>query len=446
MKQVKLAVAMTVAIFGFIPTTYSQWSLSGNSVTSGQFLGTTNNALLEIKRNNVSLLKADVNGNVFIGNTLTETSSNNNYSLGQRINFFYHDNSYAIGEDINLEYDEGGQSVNSFAFGKNLTGGGFIIGAGASSLYPLASNPAMMAIGLGSNLPTIAVTAASGVGTTGRVGIGTTSPVEKLDVNGNINIAGVGGRRIYMGGVPNSTWGIAYDNGNPGYGIFYTEAATDYVSISPNGNATNGVMNVLEGGKVGIGTNSPENSEEWDHVLEVKGTNHSKTVVSSSNVRSGLWSHNSGYYGANPGGITGTTTNHSFSFITNSVMRMMITTDGNLAIGATCVPSGYKMAVKGKIICEELKVKLEGGNCWADYVFNKEYKLMPLDQLNEYIKTNKHLPNIPSAKEVDADGISVSEMQVKQMEKIEELTLYLIQLKEENQALKGRIEVLEQKH
>ena len=65
---------------------------------------------------------------------------------------------------------------------------------------------------------------------------------------------------------------------------------------------------------------------------------------------------------------------------------------------------------------------------YADYVFEKDYSLLPLPKLEQYIQKNHHLPNIPSATEIVAKGIDVSEMSVKHMEKIEELTLYLLQM------------------
>jgi hypothetical protein len=68
---------------------------------------------------------------------------------------------------------------------------------------------------------------------------------------------------------------------------------------------------------------------------------------------------------------------------------------------------------------------------------------MSIADLSYYVTENKHLPNIPSAKEVEKNGINVSEMQIKQMEKIEEAFLYIIQLKEENELLKARLSVLE---
>ncbi|MBI2721092.1 MAG: hypothetical protein HYX39_02840 [Bacteroidetes bacterium] len=76
---------------------------------------------------------------------------------------------------------------------------------------------------------------------------------------------------------------------------------------------------------------------------------------------------------------------------------------------------------------------------WADYVFEKNYRLNNLDELESYIKEHKHLPNIPSAKEIQEQGVSIGEMSKLQMEKIEELTLYVIQLKNELELLKKQV-------
>lgn len=108
---------------------------------------------------------------------------------------------------------------------------------------------------------------------------------------------------------------------------------------------------------------------------------------------------------------------------------------GAFRVGATAVPSGYKFAVDGKMICEEVRVKLASSG-WPDYVFDKSYQLPALEDVQQYIEENKHLPNIPSAAEVEKDGIAVGDMQKRMMEKIEELTLYIIQLKKEVDALK----------
>lgn len=112
---------------------------------------------------------------------------------------------------------------------------------------------------------------------------------------------------------------------------------------------------------------------------------------------------------------------------------------GAVGIGiadAANLPSGYLLAVDGKGIMEELRVELSGA--WPDYVFEDDYALPELDELDQFIKTHGHLPNIPSAKEVHANGLHVGEMQRRMMEKIEELTLYIVQLKKEIDDLKSR--------
>ncbi len=108
--------------------------------------------------------------------------------------------------------------------------------------------------------------------------------------------------------------------------------------------------------------------------------------------------------------------------------------------GANCIPAdaNIKVGVKGKVYCEGLRIKMAGTNCWADYVFDKNYRLLPLSDVKQYIQNNKHLPGIPSAEEVKKEGLEVEDMLKLQMQKIEELTLYVIQLQEEMAKLKEK--------
>lgn len=96
----------------------------------------------------------------------------------------------------------------------------------------------------------------------------------------------------------------------------------------------------------------------------------------------------------------------------------------------------YKLIVNGKVrVREEVYVK-QGGLTWPDYVFAKNYNLMPLPQVEKYIQEKGYLPNMPSAAEVEKEGIAVGDLIKRQQEKIEELTLYLIEMKKEIEALK----------
>ncbi len=111
-----------------------------------------------------------------------------------------------------------------------------------------------------------------------------------------------------------------------------------------------------------------------------------------------------------------------------------ITVDGNMGVG-TSDTKGYKLAVNGNIRAKEIKV--ENSN-WPDYVFTKKYNLPTLKETEKYIKNKGHLPGIPSAEEVKTNGIDLGEMNAKLLQKIEELTLHLIEIKKEVDNLKAQ--------
>lgn len=131
---------------------------------------------------------------------------------------------------------------------------------------------------------------------------------------------------------------------------------------------------------------------------------------------------------------------NGINFYTNTAERMKISSSGKVGIDVTTFPTNplyanYKLFVKGGILTDEIRVSLSSNGTWADYVFYDKYKLMPLSEVETFIATNKHLPNVPSAKQVKEDGINVSEMFRIQQEKIEELTLYIIEQNKKIEAL-----------
>ena len=115
----------------------------------------------------------------------------------------------------------------------------------------------------------------------------------------------------------------------------------------------------------------------------------------------------------------------------------------SLAIGAIPVPPGYKLAVKGQIIAEGVTITPQAN--WPDYVFDKGYKLRPLSKVEKFIKENGHLPEIPKAADVEKNGFEVGSMNVKLLEKIEELTLYLINQQKQIDELKKEVKQLKKK-
>jgi hypothetical protein len=112
-----------------------------------------------------------------------------------------------------------------------------------------------------------------------------------------------------------------------------------------------------------------------------------------------------------------------------------------LGINTNVIPTGYTMAVKGKFITEEVKVQTYAN--WPDFVFKKEYNLPSINEVEQHIKEKGHLQNIPSASEVFENGILLGEMNAKLLQKIEELTLYIIQQEKRFNDQEARLKKLE---
>lgn len=117
--------------------------------------------------------------------------------------------------------------------------------------------------------------------------------------------------------------------------------------------------------------------------------------------------------------------------------------NGSQLIGSNSarIATGYSLSVDGKIMSEESTVLPSGS--WPDYVFDDSYKLMPLEELESSIRLNKHLPNIPPAAVIEKKGIDLGDMNRRLVEKVEELTLYLIELKKEIKSMNEKIHKLE---
>jgi len=114
--------------------------------------------------------------------------------------------------------------------------------------------------------------------------------------------------------------------------------------------------------------------------------------------------------------------------------------DGNLGIGI--LNPKNKLDVNGTIHSQEVKVDMNG---WSDFVFTKEYNLPTLKEVEKQIKENGHLKNIPSEKEVLENGINLGEMNAKLLQKIEEMTLYIIEQNKQILDLNKRLEIIESK-
>lgn len=120
--------------------------------------------------------------------------------------------------------------------------------------------------------------------------------------------------------------------------------------------------------------------------------------------------------------------------------RVIVDKNGNVGIGTITPCPLCKLAVNGRLRAKEIIV--DSG--WADYVFAENYTLRPLEEVASYIAANHSLPGMPSEVSVKSEGVDLAQFNVKLLEKVEELTLYMIDLKKENAALKQQVAQLKQ--
>lgn len=139
----------------------------------------------------------------------------------------------------------------------------------------------------------------------------------------------------------------------------------------------------------------------------------------------------------------------TFLIVQKTVAQSPVSFPDGITVGnpTVTIPSGstYKLAVSGGIITEKVRVATSGTTFWADYVFEPAYKLRPLKEVETFIKENKHLPDIPSTAEVTQNGIDLAQTQALLLQKVEELTLYVIQQNKKIDKLERKVRVLNHK-
>jgi hypothetical protein len=248
----------------------------------------------------------------------------------------------------------------------------------------------------------------------GSIGFGTITPVQKYCFQqsgiGLTQEGGVGGAQVGF----YATTGSAY---------LQTHNNFDLNFSTNNGPAQMTLQKATGNVGIGVGSSTPAFKLDVDDRIRIK---------SGSGTSAGIWFNNitntttiafMGTYDANTTGIYGNVSGWGLLMNTNT---------GNVGIGTATLTS--KFNVNGSIRSKEVVV--ETG--WADYVFDKNYKLKPLNEVELFIEQNNHLPGIPSAAEIEKNGLKLGDTQKKMMEKIEEFTLYMIALKKEIELLKTK--------
>ena len=265
----------------------------------------------------------------------------------------------------------------------------------------------------------------------GMLGVGTDNPEQKLELSGKL--------RLTHFSLPTATW----DNL-----MMWVEGEKSF--IQSNGDEKGLFIKSNQGNKiilqsqVGIGTEIPEESlhVNGDVLFDLfapneleRGLFFRKGFSNTNKYNLGilLYDHNSG--GISPDGITiAAYDGVSFSTGSNSRNeRMRINWAGDVGIGTKYPKS--KLDVAGTITATEIKVEAQT----ADFVFEEDYQLKSLEEVDQFVQENKHLPDIPSAKQMEEEGVGLAEMNKLLLQKVEELTLYLLKEHELNKQQEAMI-------
>jgi len=284
---------------------------------------------------------------------------------------------------------------------------------------------------------------------TGNVGIGTLTPTEKLEVNGTVKAT----NGQFTKSLPNNQTFNSWDE----RGIFSEVLTAGTLVHQPSMSRTFGFYdcpssNLTPNAQVALFINDRNAKGRLGFAAEAFGNSFFSLADNNENVYFRVTEDGNNTFIDMPKpnsriviGDFGTyLPQHNLVVRGSSKIEGNILTDSNIGIGTSSFTDGadtYRLSVKGKVRAEEIKVY----NTWADYVFAKDYKLKTLPEVETYINENKHLPNVPSAKEITAKGLELGEMAKIQQEKIEELTLYLIQQNKEIEELKKQMKFLLEK-
>ena len=250
----------------------------------------------------------------------------------------------------------------------------------------------------------------------GQVGIGTINPTSILSINSTDPIV-----QLKNAGVDKGFIQLVNDDIRIG-----TNIDNDNGKFIVRTNGTDRLI-VNDKGLVGLNFVPGDNSASFS-VGEDENGSSSIALVKDNMWRAGFSFNGTGATLSSNTGPLYIYRNGSYPFIANA--------DGNFTMGGYNAALGYRFSIYGKAIAYEF-TSLPYAS-WPDYVFADDYKLKPLSEVKKFISENKHLPNIPAAAEIEKNGIQLGDMSKRLMEKVEELTLYIIQLQEQVDELKKK--------
>lgn len=484
MKTRHLFILISVSFVSFCN---AQWQLTGNAnTTSTSFLGTTSAA--PATGQDVTFKRASVTSGLL---STTKTSFGvNSLAMPNSVSFGVGAGQFSSGTGFNTYIGQNagkGVSVNNgnnntfigYNSGANNQNGSFNTALGSYSSQSGGINN--VSIGYEAAMSTtstdnVSIGYRAGKGNNGfrniflgsKAGGGNTAGNDNIVLGFESGLVMTGGsNNIFMG----NNSGRAFDNG--GSNIFlgqnsgqfrYSSNSNVFIGHNSGWYGTDGTANTF------LGNNSGANSSGNNNVMIGEGAG-GENGSGNNNVFIGKLAgfENLGSGNVLIGNETGNqdpNASNKLYIDNNETLNPLIWGDfaadqlkfngkvgigGNTTTGFGSYPttaggvsvSNYNLFVTGGILTEEVRVNLRGTNGqWADYVFAKDYDLKPLSEVETFINNNGHLPNVPCAEQVKEEGIELGEMAKIQQEKIEELTLYLIQQNKQIEELKAQVKLL----
>nr|NQU89976.1 hypothetical protein [Bacteroidota bacterium] len=272
--------------------------------------------------------------------------------------------------------------------------------------------------------------------------IGTTSPSELLEINGNLKVnnnAIIAHADIDQLSVSDELFMTNSDISGINKLIGYNNSLT--IQNNYYGNAK---MTFSSNGNIGIGMNDPAHKLDINGNIHINGSFYSGSDIQNLNIGKAIYGpgllYGTGYIGFNAARILENEWQTQSDGANNGAALIFGTVAGDIVF--TCLPSTFtgtgqsftsaqikdstkmRLTHDGKLLVREVGVRT---NIWYDHVFYEDFKLPSLSDVEDFIRKNNHLPDVPSEKEVMENGFNLGEMEGILLQKIEELTLYVIE-------------------